>query len=126
LANLPDDPNFYITIKGQKLNKQQIKELYQSCIIDNLLDAYERVVGKFADIHELQRYIFKTIEGNPKYGSDIINALQIVKVNINGQEKEVFNLPLDLPTITNQTQELLTSIFKNKVTKQKINGGNCI
>lgn len=43
-----------------------------------------------------------------------------------GEMMEVFNLPLDLPTITNQVQELLTSIFKNRITKQKINGGNCI
>jgi len=128
LANLPD--TFEITLpNGTRLNKKQMMEIYRSCVVDNLLDSFDSVKNLFSDIHELQKRLFKIIEGNPKYGQDIIDALQIVRIPSEKDPtgyKEVFNLPMDLPTICNQVQELLTSVFKNTITKRKINGGNCI
>lgn len=132
LANITD-PNFKITlkVKGKEftLNKQEMIDVYRGAIVDNLLDSFEEANGIFNNIYDLQKYLFKAIEGNPKYGTDIIEALQIVKIQdpLNPERTiEVFNLPLDLPTISNQVQELLTSVFKNRITKQKIKGGNCI
>lgn len=133
LANITD-PNFSITLKLSEgktvtLNKAQMIDVYRGAITDNLLDSFEEVKDMFKDIHKLQRHLFQIIQGNPKFGSDIIEALQIVKIQDPldpSKTREVFNLPLDLPTISNQVQELLTSVFKNKVTKQKIKGGNCI
>ena len=69
------------------------------------------------------------VQNNPKYGTDIIDALQIITVEdpLNpGKTIEVFNMPLDLPTISNQIQELLLSTCKNHITKQTINGGSFI
>lgn len=132
LANITD-PNFSITLKvdGKNftLNKQEMMDLYRGAITDNLLDSFYEAAGMFANIYDLQKHIFKVIQGNPKYGTDIIEALQIIEIQdpLNPEKTiEVFNLPLDLPTISNQVQELLTSAFKNRVTKQKIKGGNCI
>lgn len=132
LANITD-PNFSITLKTNtgniSLNKQQTIDLYRGCIVDNLLDGFEEASGIYQDIHSLQKYLFNIIQGNPKYGTDIIEALQIIKVPnpVNPSEKiEIFNLPPDLPTISNQIQELCNSVFKNRVTKQKIKGGACV
>jgi len=77
LANLPENFTININVKGEKvtLNRQQIRDLYRGAIVNNLLDAYEEVTKTFGDIHKLQQYIFKTIQGNPKYGTDIIEAL---------------------------------------------------
>ena len=132
LANITD-PDFKITLnvngKDFTLNKQEMMDLYRGAITDNLLDSFYEAAGMFANIHDLQKHIFRVIQGNPKYGTDIIEALQIIEIQdpLNSKETiEVFNLPLDLPTISNQVQELLTSAFKNRVTKQKIKGGNCI
>ena len=136
LANLPADFKTTITIKrGDKditveLNREQIRNLYRGAIVNNLLDSFEQLRdGVFSNIHSLQKKLLAAVQNNPKYGTDIIDALQIITVEdpLNpGKTMETFNLPLDLPTISNQIQELLLSTFKNHVTKQTINGGSFI
>ena len=111
-----------IKLKGKKA----IQDMYQSLIVENLLEDYKKVSGKFADIHTLQKALMETIRGNPKYGRDMIEALKIVKHIVNGAEVETFNIPLHSPTITNKVQELVNAMFKNHITKQEIKGGNCI
>ena len=136
LANLPADFKTTVTIKrGGKditveLNREQIRNLYRGAIVNNLLDSFEQLRdGVFSNIHSLQKKLLAAVQNNPKYGTDIIDALQIITVEdpLNpGKTIETFNLPLDLPTISNQIQELLLSTFKNHVTKQTINGGSFI
>ena len=136
LANLPEDFKTTITIsrngKGSsiELNREQIRNLYRGAIVNNLLDSYEQLRdGVFSNIHSLQKKLLAAVQGNPKYGTDIIDALQIITVEdpLNpGRTIETFNLPLDLPTISNQIQELFLSTFKNHVTKQTIKGGSFI
>lgn len=136
LANLPADFKTTVTIKrGGKdttveLNREQIRNLYRGAIVNNLLDSFEQLRdGVFSDIYSLQKKLLAAVQNNPKYGTDIIDALQIITVEdpLNpGRTIEVFNMPLDLPTISNQIQELLLSTFKNHITKQTINGGSFI
>lgn len=136
LANLPADFKTTITIKrGGKdttveLNREQIRNLYRGAIVNNLLDSFEQLRdGVFSDIHSLQKKLLAAVQNNPKYGTDIIDALRIITVEdpLNpGKTIKVFNMPLDLPTISNQIQELLLSTFKNHITKQTINGGSFI
>ena len=136
LANLPADFKTTVTIKrGSKdttveLNREQIRNLYRGAIVNNLLDSFEQLRdGVFSDIHSLQKKLLAAVQNNPKYGTDIIDALQIITIEdpLNpGKTIETFNLPLDLPTISNQIQELLLSTFKNHITKQTINGGSFI
>ena len=111
-----------ITLKG----REAVQSMYQDLIVENLLEDYEKVSGKFVNIHTLQKALMDTVRGNPKYGRDMIDALKIVKHIVNGVEVETFNIPLHSPTITNKVQELVNAMFKNAVTKQTINGGNCI
>lgn len=123
--NEDGSPKFEMIKK--KFNKQQLINLYQSTIIDNLLDDYAKVQGKFADIHTLQKTLLDQVKGNPKFSRSIVDALDIVTIiDENGNPKEVFNLPLDNPSTTLQLQEIVTSVFKNNIAKQKINGGACI
>lgn len=136
LANLPADFKTNVTIKrGGKdaiieLNREQIRNLYRGAIVNNLLDSFEQLRdGVFSNIHSLQKKLLAAVQNNPKYGTDIIDALQIITVEdpLNpGKTIEVFNMPLDLPTISNQIQELLLSTFKNHITKQTINGGSFV
>lgn len=111
-----------ITLKG----KEAVQSMYQNLIVENLLSDYEKVSGKFANIHTLHDALMDTVRGNPKYGRDMIEALKIVKHVVNGAEVETFNIPLHSSTITNKVQELVNAMFKNAVTKQTIHGGNCI
>lgn len=136
LANLPANFKTTVTIKRDgkpvtiELNREQIRNLYRGAIVNNLLDSYEQLRdGVFSNIHSLQKKLLTAVQNNPKYGTDIIDALQIITVEdpLNpGKTIEVFNMPLDLPTISNQIQELLLSTFKNHITKQTINGGSFI
>ena len=121
LSDIPD--NMEITINGKTFKGKEIKDFYNSLIIENLLEDFRNIRGYFDSIQDLQKELLSMVKGNPKYGRDMLNALQIVKRNINGVEREVFNLPLHNPSTTTKIQELVNSIFKNHITKQKIKGG---
>lgn len=128
ISDMPDDPDFRVKVNGKSLTKQQVLDLYQANIVENLLEDWEKVKGKFADIRSLQKAMLDAVKGNPKYGRDMLDALQIVEiVNPNtGEKQEVFNIPLDNPSTTIKIQELVTSMFKNAITKQSIKGASCI
>lgn len=128
ISDMPDDPDFRVKVNGKSLTKQQVLDLYQANIVENLLEDWEKVKGKFADIRSLQKAMLDAVKGNPKYGRDMLDALQIVEiVNPNtGEKQEVFNIPLDNPSTTTKIQELITSMFKNAITKQSIKGASCI
>ena len=126
-SDMPDD--LEITLHGKTLkakNEQgvnEIRQFHNSLIVENLLQDFREIRGYFNSLQDLQKELLSMIKGNPKYGRDMLNALQIVKRNINGVEREVFNLPLHNPSTTTKIQELVNSIFKNHITKQKIKGG---
>lgn len=125
VSDMPEDIEISVngtTIKGRK----NILNLYQSLIVENLLDDYQELVKKFATIEDLQKAMLDTVKGNSKYGRDMLDALQIVEHTVNGEKVKTFNIPLHNPSTTIKIQELVNSMFKNKITKQQIKGGNCI
>lgn len=126
LSDMPDTMEIKLSGKVFKANnngKNEIREFYNALIIENLLEDFNKVKEYFNSIQDLQKELLTMVKGNPKYGRDMLNALQIVKRNINGHEVETFNLPLHNPSTTTKLQELVNSIFKNHITKQKIKGG---
>lgn len=128
ISDMPDSPDFRVKVNGKELTKQQVLDLYQANIVENLLEDWEKVKGKFADIRTLQKVMLDAVKGNPKYGRDMLTALQIVEITnpITEKREEVFNIPLDNPSTTVKIQELITSMFKNAITKQTIKGASCI
>ena len=124
ISDLPE--NFKVTIKGKEYDRDGIKHLYQSLIVSNLIKDFQEVKGKFATIEDLQKALLQTVKGNPRYSRDMVEALQIVTVNVDGREEKVFNIPLDNPSTTDKIQELTNSMFKSAIQKQKIKGGACI
>ena len=126
IADLPKD--FMVEVNGNSYNREEIINLYNEAIIENLLDSFEVIKNEFKDIHTVQKKLISMVEGNPKFEKDILQALEIVTVTDpnTGKEIETFNIPLNNPSTTEKLQELLLSAFKNRITKQKINGGNAI
>ena len=127
VSDISDDPNFRININGKEYTKQQVLDLYNSLIVENLLESYDKVASKFNNIETLQKALEQQVKSNPKYGKDMVNAIQLVTITnpITGQQEKVFNIPLYNITTTLKVQELLNSFFKNNITKQNIKGGAC-
>ena len=115
-------------VNGKEYTKEELLSLYNSLIVENLLDDYKRVSDRFATIESLQKAMLKVIKGNPKYGKNMLDALQLTDWTDpnTGETKKVFNLPLYSPSISAQIQEIVNSMFKNAVTKQKIKGAACV
>ena len=126
IADLPTD--FKITINGVEYNRKELIDLYNSLIIDNLLDSFDKIKEEFKSIEAVQQKLRSMVEGNPKFEKDILQALEIVEVThpVTGNKVKTFNIPLNNPSTTEKLQELILSAFKNGITKQKIRGGNAI
>jgi hypothetical protein len=125
MADLPED--FEITINGKKYNREQIRERYNGLLIANLLDCYTTMIEPlFNDVDKkktpaqrLRDRLLPLIEGNPKYGKNLVDALQL-------DEHGNFAMPLNNLTVAHQLEEIITSMFKNAIHRQHINGGNAI
>ena len=126
-ADLPED--FKLKFYGDTLDKQGVINLWQQTITENLLDAYEKISGKFASIDALSTYLQDQVTSNSRYGRDLLDALQVIEVpdpTNKDRTKKVFNVPFNCPTVRAKIQELVLSAFKNQITKQTIHGGNAI
>lgn len=123
VADLDDD--FTTVIAGKTYNNKQIKSLYQDLKIENLLEDYERVKKYFQSPEILVKEIIKRVDGNAKYNRAIKDAVKLVnkKDPNTGNIITTFAIPTNNPTMTDQIQEIVLSIFKNNITKQKIKGG---
>jgi hypothetical protein len=125
LADLPD--NFSIIIDGHTYNKEEYIKACQGCIVANVIQSFNKVNSRFASIDSLQGMLLDQVRSNSsKYGNDMINALQIVTTIKDGKEVKTFKIPFSHPAISQRMQELMTSAYKNQVTRQYIKGGNAI
>ena len=123
--DLPDDMT--VTVNGKKYNKTQLIEHYNRLMVARALKGYEEANSVFADIHTLQKYLVNIVKGNPRYGDDMLNALEIVEwTDEQGQKHETFALPNTSINMANKLEELLTAVYRNKVHKQKMHGGSTI
>lgn len=121
ISEIPD--NFETTIDGVKLGKTDVIRLWRKLKSENILDSYKKLLGKMSSIEELQKHILQTIDGNPKYDQSLKEAFEIIE---DSEGNKMFRLPVDFPTYRKSVESLLTSLFRNKITKQYIRGANCI
>ena len=113
------DPNFRLKYKDREFTQEEWMNYFNAINTANIQEAFKEVSDKFNDIHEVEKELIREVRSNPRYGTDLIRALTLDK---NGN----FNIPLIDPSQTLRIQALLNSILKNRVTKQKINGGALI
>lgn len=121
VSDLPDD--IEIKLDGKTLKgKEEVKREYYSLILANLIEDNMELLKDVRDVKSLHDRLTKLVRGNPKYGRDMLDALALV--DYNGRQE--FNISLSDPSISNKVQELVLSIFKNGITKQKVKGAACI
>lgn len=113
------DPNFKLKYKDREFTQEEWMNYFNAINTANIQEAFKEVSDKFNDIHEVEKELIREVRSNPRYGTDLIRALTL-------DENGNFNIPLIDPSQTLRIQALLNSILKNRVTKQKINGGALI
>ena len=116
LADLEDTSKFQVN--GKILKGSELKNLFHNLVIDNLMDDWEDLSSKFNNIDDLKDLINEELIYNDRYAKDLLNACEVV----DGK----FVLPLFDPTQSNRVQQLLNSIWKSRITKQKMKGGQVV
>ena len=122
MADLPESFTLTLNIDGTDItmNREQAVRLYNTLLVDNILDSFKKIGREFSDINSLQEALFARMEGNPQYGEDVKQALQINK------DGTGFMLPFNSPNLSNKIEQLILSVFKNEIQRQKIKGGNAV
>ena len=111
-----EDPNFRFKYKNKEWTVQEWQDYYNMVNTANIKEYLKQLDKKLSNIKEIEKLLLSEVRSNPRYDTDVEIALTL---NSDG----VFNIPLLDPSITYKIQSLLTSIVKNRVTKQKIAGG---
>lgn len=115
IADIPNDA------KIGKYTKKEITDNYQKLLTANIIDSYNELKEEMSSFDKVQAILNEqVIERNlGKY-----YEIAIEKAVVNGEE--AFNLPLYHPSHAKRFEALLNSVVRNKVTKQKINGGSFV
>ena len=114
--------NFTDPLTGETTKKtgQQIIDDYSNLIEENLKDSFKEVLELFNNPEELEDYLLKEVSGNPLYPSDMTDYCKFDRRPEHwGEFTKLCN-----PKNYAKTQQLLMSIFKNRINKQKIAGGS--
>lgn len=113
----------YITVNGETMTIREAKQNYMKAIADNINTSMEELARIFKLGHSkieknkaLSDLIRAEIMRDSKYSPDLLWACSL---NNAGE----FNIPLSDPIHSVQIQQLLNSIIKNRIWKQKIAGG---
>ena len=128
VADLPDDFQLTLQVKGKTITlkgKDAVVDFYYELLDENLIEDFFGKGNKkglkdvFASKEAFCEAVTDIVRGNPKYGKDFVDAL---RTDSDGN----FVLSPNSPTMFTLMQELVTSLFKNRITKQRINGAALI
>lgn len=118
-ANPSKDPNFRFTYNNIEWTVDQWFNYYNAINTSIIKDSFQSISDRFKSIKDISDFIISEIRTNPRWGNDLIEAFSL---NSEGS----FNIPLLDPSQTVRIQNLLNSILKNTVTKQKQEGATLI
>lgn len=112
-------------LEGRQVNAQEFKAEYENTIAENIQESIDELaeelslndLGSIKDRNiALSRILQREILSSPRYGVDL---LQACSVDENGR----FRIPLGDPIQSKRVEQLINSIIKNRVNKQKLPGG---
>lgn len=111
-------------LDGKEVTAEEFKAEYEKTIAENiqqsindLADELSLNTGSIKDRNiALSRILQKEILSSPRYGVDLLQACSVDK---NGQ----FRIPLGDPVQSKRVEQLINSVIKNRINKQKIAGG---
>ena len=134
IADLNPSNEKTYNIDGKNYSGNEVSTLYQKLIVEDLKKAYSEIEDKFLtkegalDYDTLLPLLREAAESKEVSQSYLDAIAPAVKNLADGTILEVSPtvLPLFHPKIAQQTEALLNSIFRNKITKQKIKGGQLV
>lgn len=116
-------PGTEFIINGEKLKDTKLVEEYQNLIAKNIKDSFEELLKDFKikgtrleKNRAISELLIDAIQKDQRYGADLLRACSL---NSRGE----FNVPLSDPIQSIRIQQLINSIIKSRINKQKIQGG---
>lgn len=112
-------------LEGKQVTAQEFKAEYENTIAENIQESIDELaeelslndLGSIKDRNiALSKILQREILSSPRYGVDL---LQACSVDENGR----FRIPLGDPIQSKRVEQLINSIIKNRVHKQKLPGG---
>lgn len=113
-------PDAIIEVNGQKKTKQEWLNLYNELITENIIDSFSEINEIFRDPKKVEELLLNEIRSSTRYSKELERACTL------DPKTGKFNIPLFDPIQSLRIQQLLNSILKNRITKQKIKGGSLI
>lgn len=108
-----------ISVRDEEMDAAEARELYNSIKTANIIEAYKKLRELFANTDELEK-VFQEELASKSYSS---RELQYALAHL---KDGTFALPLFSPNVEHQVQELLASIIKKRLTKQRVKGANIL
>lgn len=116
-------PGTKFQVGDRTLESDKLIEEYQNLIKENIEESFNQLCKDFK-IHgtrlernkALERILQEAIEKDQRYGADLQRACSL---DSNGE----FIIPLSDPIQSTRIQQLLNSIIKSRINKQKVSGG---
>jgi len=124
MADISDDLNFRLNLDmgdgtSKQLTKKEALDLYNQLHVDNIVDSYKEAKTIFGSNQEIEKLLLEEVKGSKRFGIDMVRAVTL-------NDKGEFTIPLNEPSQALRVQSLLNSIIKDRITKQKMNGGNAV
>ena len=113
--------------REKTMNKQEMLSHINKLLSSDIIDSFEDLREEFSSLDKVAETLQKELKGNSRYTKDLIVACSLVETTDQiGNVIKEFALPLNDATQFSRIENLLTSLFKNQVIKQKIRGGSPI
>ena len=117
-------PGTKFNVNGELIDDKKLVKEYQDLIAENIKDSFKQLAKDFnitgTRIEKniaLSKLLVEAIENDQRYGADLRRAC-----SLNPITKE-FNIPLNDPIQSIRIQQLINSIIKTRINKQKVPGG---
>lgn len=125
IADINENTKFNVGKSNILMSKKALVKEYNALITENIIESFAEATKIFKSIEKVEEILQSTIQGNPRYGTEIINACTLIDDPENPGKKK-FNIPLSDPSISIKIQALLNSILRSRIVKQKVRGGALI
>lgn len=115
------------TVGGKGVKGDVLYHKFNQALAQRLLYGVREAGKKFANLEELRDFMINIVQNNPKYGPEVVRALDIVYEVIDGKRRPTrFSTPLSSVAIIYKVSDILTSIIRNKTHRRPVNGGNLV